>query len=88
VNDSKVSQFFMRNVGKTVTLQQVRYQFDSSFGKGSGKKVELRCKNGLITELWLHLGRSGQNLETMLKEGRKVHSRCTRGMIDAAGFRR
>jgi ribonuclease T2 len=67
-------------MGKRVTLTRVRKLFDKAFGKDAGSHVELRCKQGMITEIWLHLGR-GENLKTMLKEGRKVHSRCQRGVL-------
>ena len=88
VNSAKVSQFFLRNMGRSVTLRQVRYQFDSSFGKGAGKRVELRCYKGLITELWLHLGSQGDDLASMLKNGKIIHSRCQKGIVDRAGYGR
>jgi len=88
LNESKVGRFFANNAGKVVTLQQVRYLFNQSFGKGSGKRVELRCQKGLISELWLHLGAKNSSLEEALKEGKPVHSRCQKGRIDKAGFGR
>ena len=88
VNSSKVSSFFLHNMGKSVTLQQVRYQFDSSFGKGTGKRVELRCYKGLISELWLHLGSEGEDLASMLRNGKAIHSRCQKGIVDRAGYGR
>ncbi len=87
VNHSKLGQFFANNQGKIVTLQQVRFKVDESFGRGSGKRVELRCKNGMITELWFHLGYGEDELSTLLKEGKPVRGRCQRGRIDRAGFR-
>ena len=87
VNHSRLGQFFANNQGKMVTLQQVRFKVDESFGRGSGKRVELRCKNGMITELWFHLGYGEDKLSDLLKEGRSVRSRCQRGRIDRAGFR-
>lgn len=88
VNGSKVSRFFVNNVGKRATLKQVRFLFDNTFGKGSGKRVELRCQNGLITELWLHLGNGGNDLASALKSGKPVYSRCQSGIIDRAGYGR
>jgi ribonuclease T2 len=85
---SKVSDFFEKNMGKRVTLKQIREQFDHSFGLGAGQKVELRCKNGLITELWLHLGGGSDNLKILLQKGQKIRSRCQRGLIDKAGYGR
>lgn len=88
VNDSKVSDFFIKNIGKRVTLKQIRQQFDKSFGTGAGRSVELKCKNGLITELWLHLGGVSHNMAALLENGKQARSRCQRGLIDKAGFGR
>jgi ribonuclease T2 len=86
VRDSRIAVFFRKNTGKRVSLNRIRELFDESFGQGTGKRVELRCKNGLISELWLHLKGQGRDLHRLLKEGKAVHGRCQRGKIDAAGF--
>jgi len=86
INDSKVGSFFSKHIGKRVTLQQVRAVFDRSFGLGAGRRVELRCKKGLVTELWLHLGSGSADIGSLLKEGKQTRSRCQGGFIDKAGF--
>ena len=86
LNNSKVGQFFSQNIGKKVTLQQVRFKMNESFGQGSGKRAELRCRNGLITEIWLHLGNQGESLQALLQGGKEVNSRCREGKIDRVGF--
>ena len=86
VNNSKVGDFFTKHIGKRVTLQQVRALFDRNFGVGAGKRVELKCKKGLVTELWLHLGSGSDSLGTLLKRGKKRRSRCQSGFIDKAGY--
>ena len=86
MNDSKVGNFFRQNIGKRVTLQQIRAVFNRSFGVGTGKRVVLKCKNGLVTELWLHLGAGSDDLATLLKQGTQTRSRCQGGLIDKAGF--
>ena len=86
VNSSKVGDFFSRNIGKSITLKQVRYLFDSSFGTGAGKRVEMKCRGGLITELWLHLGKGTNKLETLFQKGKITRSHCQKGRIDKAGF--
>ncbi len=88
MNASKVGDFFRKNIGKQVTLKQVRHLFDRSFGVGAGKRVELKCKKGLITELWLHLGSGSDDLGTLLKRGKTIRSRCQKGLIDRAGYGR
>ena len=85
--NSKVGTFFADNLGRVVTLKQVRAKVDESFGRGSGNKVELRCNKGMITEVWLHLGNRSSDLSTLLKKGKNVNSRCRKGRIDRAGFR-
>ena len=87
VNDSKVRYFFVANTGRVVTIGQIRFKVDESFGKGSGKRVEMRCRKGMITELWFHLGGEGDKLSTLLEGGKKSRSRCRKGRIDSAGFR-
>jgi len=86
IHHSNVSDFFQKNIGKRVTLKQIRDQFDRSFGSGTGKRVELKCKNGLITELWLHLGSGSADLGVLLQNAKPVRSRCQRGLIDKAGY--
>ena len=86
VNDSKVGDFFRKNIGKQVTLKQIRSLFDRNFGVGAGKRIELKCNKGLISELWLHLGSGSDNLATLLKQGKETRSRCQGGLVDKAGF--
>lgn len=85
VNTSKVGAFFRQNIGKRVTLKQIRTVFNKSFGAGTGTRVELKCKNGLISELWLHLSGENTDLATLLRQGRKTRSQCHAGLVDKAG---
>lgn len=85
-NDSKVSAFFRNNEGKYITLAQVRYVFDRSFGMGTGARVEMQCKGKLVTELWLHLGSGSDDLGELLKKGKTVNSYCRGGIVDRAGY--
>jgi ribonuclease T2 len=87
LNDSKVGRFFAANTGRVVTLKQIRFKVDESFGKGSGKRAEMLCKKGMITELWFHLKGEGDDLSMLLKSGKRAKSRCRKGRIDSAGFR-
>ena len=85
-NNSKVGRFFSQNIGKSITLEQVRFKMNESFGKGSGKKLELRCRNGLITEVWLNLGKGGDDLKTLLQNGKETRGKCQKGHVDRVGF--
>jgi ribonuclease T2 len=89
INSSDVAELFSKNVGKRVTIEQVRKAFDKSFGKGSGRKVKLKCKNGLITEIWINL--KGEitpttPLSKLLKKAKNAHGGCRSGLVDSFGY--
>lgn len=86
VNESKVQEFFEKNVGKKVSLKEIRRVFDGAFGKGSGEHVTMNCQKGLITELWLHLGNGSDKLSDLLAKGKRPKSRCANGKIDRVGY--
>ena len=88
VRRSAVARLFRTHAGKRLRIEQVRKAFDQSFGRGIGSRVELRCQRGMITEVWLHLGKSDTTLAQALKEGGPVKSRCRYGIVDRAGYGR
>ena len=86
VNSSNVQQYFKQHIGKAVTLKEVRKIFDKEFGMGAGKHVTMNCRGGLVTELWLHLGNSSNELSELFKNGETPRSRCQKGRVDSVGF--
>ncbi len=88
VERSEVAHFFQAHTGRRVGIEKVRALFDRSFGRGAGEHVELRCRDGLVTELWLHLGKGDSDLAQMLQTGKRVQSRCRYGIVDGVGYGR
>ncbi len=86
VNESKVQDFFEKNVGKKVSLKEIQAVFNSAFGKGAGEHVTMNCQKGLITELWLHLGSGSDKLSELLRQGATPKSRCFKAKIDRVGY--
>ena len=86
VNSSKVQKYFKDNIGKVVTLKEIRKLFDEEFGNGAGRHVTMNCKGGLVTELWLHLGSGSNRLSELFKNGATPKSRCQKGRVDGVGF--
>ena len=88
INESSVGALFSRNIGKRVSLKDVRKRFDQAFGKGTGKKVNLRCdRKGLISELWINLKGEIEDQTTiasLLKDAVDAGSSCKAGRIDRA----
>jgi len=80
---------FTQKIGKYISLKEVRTIVDRTFGKGTGENVILKCRHGLITELWLQLGTGSDDLSTLLKRGEPAHSRsCSGGRVDDIGYGR
>ena len=86
VNESKVQRYFKQNIGKRVTLKEVRKLFNKEFGNGAGKHVIMKCKGGFVTELWLHIGNGSEDLNELFKSGETPRGRCQKGLVDAVGF--
>lgn len=86
VNYSMVGEFFANNINQTVNIKDIRRIFDKKFGQGAGDRVDMRCKKGLIVELWLHLKGIDKELSNLLKNGEKVKSSCNKGKVDDLGF--
>ena len=55
INASAVRDYFFTNIGNTLSASDIRAKFDQAFGPGAGKKVNVKCRQGLITELWINL---------------------------------
>ncbi len=91
INDSAVRDLFVKNIGKTLSKKSLMMAFDKAYGRGSGRKVKMMCKKGLITELQINL--SGEItpttlLSTLLKKAKNARGGCKRGKVDAVGFTR
>jgi len=88
INNSAVGALFTRNVGNKVSLKEVRQRFDQAFGKGSGKKVNLKCdRKGLISELWINLkGEISDQIPmaSLLENAVDAASSCKVGKVDRA----
>ncbi len=89
INKSPVRDLFARNVGKKITKEQLNRAFNKAFGSGSGRKVKMICKNGLITELRINL--KGEitpksDIKTLLKSAKNAKGGCKSGLVDEVGF--
>jgi len=59
LNASEVRELFVANLGKELTLKEVKSSFDKSFGKRAGDRVFMNCSRikgkDYISELWISL---------------------------------
>lgn len=93
VNGSAVQALFAANIGKEISLGEVRTAFDAAFGSGAGDRVRLSCKRDgsrrLITEVTIGLvaqpGDSNK-LADLIKGSAATDPGCRSGIIDPVGF--
>ncbi len=86
VDRSEVGRVLREHIGRTITLYQIRKAFDRSFGRGAGKRVEMRCKNGLLSELWINTSGHGDDLSSLIHAAPSRRSRCQRAIVDPKGI--
>ena len=93
LNTSAVQALFAANIGKTVTLAQIRAAFDTAFGTGAGLRVRVTCDNDgsrrLIGEMTIGLGAPAtatSKLGDLILAAAPTDGGCTSGIVDAAGL--
>jgi ribonuclease T2 len=96
VNNSSVRDLFVKNIGNSLSSNEIRNQFDKAFTDGAGSKVQVQCqtdidqeKNNMVVELQVNLKGNIQpdtSIESLLQAGKTVPAGCTLGEIDPAGF--
>ncbi|WP_286719303.1 ribonuclease [Devosia sp. 63-57] len=94
LNASPVAELFAANIGKRITLSQVRDAFDAAFGPGAGERVSMTCaadgNRTLITEL--RIGLTGDitgpdDFASLIAAASPVDGGCRSGQVDAVGLR-
>jgi ribonuclease T2 len=89
VNTSVLRDFFAANIGQSVEVSEIKVKFDEAFGDGASGKLNVRCTDGMISELWINLKGEVENdtsLSALLENAEQAASGCQNGMIDPVGF--
>ena len=94
LNTSGVAELFASNIGKRITLTQIRAAFDNAFGPGTGERVRMTCEQDgnrtIITELTIGLtGRidGPESLPRLIAAASPTDGGCRSGQVDAVGLR-
>lgn len=94
LNGSAVTELFADNIGRKITLRQVREAFDAAFGPGAGERVKMDCaadgNRTIITELSIALtGEIGgpEDMAGLMAAASPMGGGCNSGMVDAVGLR-
>lgn len=94
VNTSAVAELFAENIGRKLTLRQIRDAFDASFGSGAGLRVAMACEpdgnRQIITELTIGLTGTiagPDDFNALILNASPVDGGCASGMVDPVGLR-
>lgn len=94
LNTSAVLDLFAANIGRKITLRQVRDAFDEAFGQGAGERVRMECEpdgnRTIITELTIGLTGTidgPDDLAALVAAAGPTEGGCRSGMVDAVGLR-
>jgi len=94
LNTSDVAELFAANIGRKITLRQVRQAFDDAFGRGAGERVSMSCEpdgnRTIITELTIAL--TGEitgpdDMASLIAAADPTDGGCSSGMVDPVGLR-
>lgn len=94
LNNSAVAELFAGNIGRKITLRQVREAFDAAFGPGAGERVRMDCapdgNRTIITELTIGLTgdiTGPDDMAALIAAASPTSGGCTSGMVDPVGLR-
>ncbi|MCB2183330.1 MAG: hypothetical protein KQH63_14950 [Desulfobulbaceae bacterium] len=90
-NESGISYFMSRNIGKSVSEAAFTRKVDCLQGSGAHQRIELKCKDGNLVDVYINLPsviEKGAGLgELMLQEEGDFKSNCGGSFsIDSIGF--
>jgi ribonuclease T2 len=94
LNTSAVAELFAGNIGRKITLAQIRQAFDAAFGPGAGARVHMDCEpdgnRTIITELTISL--TGEitgpdDFAALIAAADPADDGCRSGMVDPVGLR-
>ncbi len=85
VDRSLLGEYLRANVGGKVQLAQLRKIFERSFGKGTGNRLVMECRRGLISELRISLRGKGDRLSPLLPKAKPLRGGCREGIVDGPG---
>lgn len=89
INASTVRDLFAENIGRIISSSEIKAKFDEAFGAGSGDKVQVKCDDGMIVEMWINLNGEIENstkISDLFQHADPASSSCESGIIDPVGF--
>ena len=87
--DETIGEYLRVNIGKRVKTINIKKIAQRLISKDIKNKIALKCKRGILNEIWISLKGKGDKLKDLIKNAKQIRSNCQEAIVDAPGkFRR
>ncbi len=87
--DETIGEYLRVNIGKRVKAINIKKIAQRLISKDIRNKIALKCKRGILNEIWISLKGKGDSLKDLIKDAKPIRSNCQEAIVDAPGkFRR
>jgi ribonuclease T2 len=88
VDSSATGDYLRSNVGRRISITKLRRIFAKEFGRGSGSRVAMECRRGILSEIRISLKSGGGDIRKLLAGAAPLRSKCGEAIVDAPGLYR
>ncbi len=87
--DETLGEYLRANLGKRVKAINIKLLANRLLAKGAKDKVALKCKRGILSEVWISIKGKGRDFSKLLNGAKNIKGNCIEAIVDKAGkFRR
>ncbi len=83
--DSTIGEYLRENIGKKVKAINIKLLAAKIYGKDIKNKIAIKCKGRVLSEIWISTKGKGNDLKSLVKNAKPIHSNCQEAIVDAPG---
>ena len=83
--DSTIGEYLRENIGKKVKAINIKLLATKTYGKDIKNKIAIKCKGRVLSEIWISTKGKGNDLKSLVKNAKPIHSTCQEAIVNAPG---
>ncbi len=83
--DDTIGEYLRANLGARVTQYNINKVAKRLITKDIDKKIIIKCKRAILSEIWVSIKGQGSDLATLVKYAKKLRPSCQDAIVDKAG---
>ncbi len=83
--DDTIGEYLRVNLGARVTQYNINKVAKRLISKDIDKKIVMKCKRGILSEIWVSIKGQGSDLTTLVKDAKNLRPSCQDAIVDKAG---